>query len=141
MTSGRWLKSWICSVVSASSLWSQISIGSVIPLSGNGSSHPQTMKVLTGLDNAGGVFHNVWNAKWWSLLLLALSCFGTKGVKNEKIRWSQIWLFLSIGAALFFLNWWMVSAGLLLLYIITSVAGYVCLLLAGVWMSRLLKTT
>ena len=62
-----------------------------------------------------------------------------KGVKNEKIRWSQIWLFLSIGAALFFLNWWMVSAGLLLLYIITSVAGYVCLLLAGVWMSRLLK--
>ena len=101
--------------------------------------HPQTMKVLTGLDNAGGVFHNVWNAKWWSLLLLALSCFGTKGVKNEKIQWSQIWLFLSIGAALFFLNWWMVSAGLLLLYIITSVAGYVCLLLAGVWMSRLLK--
>ena len=101
--------------------------------------HPQTMKVLIGLDNAGGVFHNVWNAKWWSLLLLALSCFGTKGVKNEKIRWSQIWLFLSIGAALFFLNWWMVSAGLLLLYIITSVAGYVCLLLAGVWMSRLLK--
>lgn len=101
--------------------------------------HPQTMKVLTGLDNAGGVFHNVWNAKWWSLLLLALSCFGTKGVKNEKIRWSQIWIFLSIGAALFFLNWWMVSAGMLLLYIITSVAGYVCLLLAGVWMSRLLK--
>ena len=101
--------------------------------------HPQTMKVLTGLDNAGGVFHNVWNAKWWSLLLLALSCFGTKGVKNEKIRWSQICIFLSIGAALFFLNWWMVSAGLLLLYIITSVAGYVCLLLAGVWMSRLLK--
>ena len=101
--------------------------------------HPQTMKVLTGLDDAGGVFHNVWNSKWWSLLLLALSCFGTKGVKNEKIRWSQIWLFLSIGAALFFLNWWMVSAGLLLLYIITSVAGYVCLLLAGVWMSRLLK--
>ena len=101
--------------------------------------HPQTMKVLTGLDNAGGVFHNVWNAKWWSLLLLALSCFGTKGGKNEKIRWSQICIFLSIGAALFFLNWWMVSAGLLLLYIITSVAGYVCLLLAGVWMSRLLK--
>ncbi|MCM1140573.1 MAG: YWFCY domain-containing protein [Muribaculum sp.] len=101
--------------------------------------HTQTMKVLTGLDNAGGVFHNVWNAKWWSLLLLALSCFGTKGVKNEKIQWSQIWLFLSIGAALFFLNWWMISAGLLLLYIITSVAGYVCLLLAGVWMSRLLK--
>ncbi|MCM1141629.1 MAG: YWFCY domain-containing protein, partial [Muribaculum sp.] len=66
-------------------------------------------------------------------------CFGTKGVKNEKIQWSQIWIFLSVGAALFFLNWWMLSVGLQFLYIITSVAGYVCLLLVGVWMSRLLK--
>lgn len=101
--------------------------------------HPQTMKILHGLDDAGRLFHNPWNAKWWSLLLLALSCFGTKGVKNEKIQWHQIWIILSIGAGLFFLNWWMVSAGLHLIYIITTVAGYVCLLLGGVWMSRMLK--
>ncbi len=101
--------------------------------------HPQTMKILHGLDDAGKLFHNPWNAKWWSLLLLALSCFGTKGVKNEKIQWHQIWIILSIGAALFFLNWWMVAAGLHLIYIITTVAGYVCLLLGGVWMSRMLK--
>ncbi len=101
--------------------------------------HPQTMKILHGLDDAGKLFHNPWNAKWWSLLLLALSCFGTKGVKNEKIQWHQIWIILSIGAALFFLNWWMVAAGLHLIYIITTIAGYVCLLLGGVWMSRMLK--
>lgn len=101
--------------------------------------HPQTMKILHGLDDAGRLFHNPWNAKWWSLLLLALSCFGTKGVKNEKIQWHQIWIILSIGAGLFFLNWWMVAAGLHLIYIITTVAGYVCLLLGGVWMSRMLK--
>ncbi len=101
--------------------------------------HPQTMKILHGLDDAGKLFHNPWNAKWWSLLLLALSCFGTKGVKNEKIQWHQIWIILSIGAGLFFLNWWMVAAGLHLIYIITTVAGYVCLLLGGVWMSRMLK--
>ena len=101
--------------------------------------HPQTMKILHGLDDAGKLFHNPWNAKWWSLLLLALSCFGTKGVKNEKIQWQQIWIILSIGAGLFFLNWWMVAAGLHLIYIITTVAGYVCLLLGGVWMSRMLK--
>lgn len=101
--------------------------------------HPQTMKILHGLDDAGKLFHNPWNAKWWSLLLLALSCFGTKGVKNEKIQWHQIWIILSIGAGLFFLNWWMVASGLHLIYIITTVAGYVCLLLGGVWMSRMLK--
>lgn len=101
--------------------------------------HPQTMKILHGLDDAGKLFHNPWNAKWWSLLLLALSCFGTKGVKNEKIQWHQIWILLSIGAGLFLLNWWMVAVGLHLIYIITTVAGYVCLLLGGVWMSRMLK--
>lgn len=101
--------------------------------------HPETMKVLGNLNEAGGLFKNAWNAKWWSLLLLALSCFGTKGVKNEKIKWSQIWMFLSIGAVLFFLNWWMVSLGWSMLYIATTIAGFVCLLLGGVWMSRLLK--
>ena len=101
--------------------------------------HPQTMKVLRGLDEAGSLFHNPWNAKWWTLLLLALSCFGTKGVKNEKIKWSQIWLIISIGAVLFFLDWWMVSLGWYYTYILTTISGYVCLLLGGVWMSRLLK--
>ena len=101
--------------------------------------HPQTMKVLRGLDDAGSLFHNPWNAKWWTLLLLALSCFGTKGVKNEKIKWGQIWLIISIGAVLFFLDWWMVSLSLYYTYIFTTISGYVCLLLGGVWMSRLLK--
>lgn len=48
-------------------------------------------------------------------------------------------MFLSIGAVLFFLNWWMVSLGWTMLYIATTTAGFVCLLLGGVWMSRLLK--
>ena len=48
-------------------------------------------------------------------------------------------MFLSIGAVLFFLNWWMVSLGWTMLYIATTIAGFVCLLLGGVWMSRLLK--
>jgi len=101
--------------------------------------HSQTLKVLRGLDEAGSLFHNPWNAKWWTLLLLALSCFGTKGVKNEKIKWGQIWLIISIGAVLFFLDWWMVSLGWYYTYIFTTISGYVCLLLGGVWMSRLLK--
>lgn len=101
--------------------------------------HPQTMKVLRGLDEAGNLFHNPWIAKWWTLLFLALSCFGTKGVKNEKIKWGQIWIVISIGAVLFFLDWWMVPLGWHYSYILTTISGYVCLLLGGVWMSRLLK--
>ena len=101
--------------------------------------HAETMKVLGNLNEAGGLFNNPWNAKWWALLLLALSCFGTKGVKNEKIKWRQIWIIISVGEALFFLNWWMVSLGWTVIYILTTVVGFVCLLLGGVWMSRLLK--
>lgn len=40
---------------------------------------------------------------------------------------------------LFFLDWWMVSLGWYYTYIFTAISGYVCLLLGGVWMSRLLK--
>ena len=100
---------------------------------------PETLKVLRNLDDAGNLFHNPWNTKWWTLLLLALSCFGTKGVKNEKIQWIHIWIFLSSGAALFFLNWWMLPLGWLITYVATTVFGYVLLLIGGVYMSRLLK--
>ena len=100
---------------------------------------PETLKVLRNLDDAGKLFHNPWNTKWWTLLLLALSCFGTKGVKNEKIQWIHIWIFLSSGAALFFLNWWMLPLGWLITYVATTVIGYVLLLIGGVYMSRLLK--
>lgn len=100
---------------------------------------PETLKILRNLDDAGKLFHNPWNTKWWTLLLLALSCFGTKGVKNEKIQWIHIWIFLSSGAALFFLNWWMLSLGWLVTYVTTTVIGYVLLLIGGVYMSRLLK--
>ncbi|MCM1141815.1 MAG: YWFCY domain-containing protein, partial [Muribaculum sp.] len=68
-----------------------------------------------------------------------LSCFGTKGVKNEKIQWIHIWISLSAGAALFFLNWWMVGIGWHITYILTTSIGYVLLLIGGVYMSRLLK--
>lgn len=71
--------------------------------------HAQTMKILNGLNEAGGLYNNLWNAKWWALLLLALSCFGTKGVKNEKIKWKQIWIIIGIGGVLFLFNWWMMS--------------------------------
>ena len=101
--------------------------------------HNETMKILRNLDDAGGLFHSPWISKWWTLLFLGLSCVGTKGVKNEKVQWIHIWIFLSAGAALFFLNWWMPALGWVFPYILTTVIGYVLMLVGGVYMSRLLK--
>ena len=101
--------------------------------------HAETMKVLRNLDDAGKLFHSPWISKWWTLLFLGLSCVGTKGVKNEKVQWIHIWIFLSAGAALFFLNWWMPAIGWTISYILTTVIGYVLMLVGGVYMSRLLK--
>jgi hypothetical protein len=65
-------------------------------------------------------------------------------VKEEKITWNKIYVFLTIGFILFFLNWWLLVLPLPLaantaLYIFTMTAGYLSLLAAGVWISRLLK--
>ena len=52
---------------------------------------------------------------------------------------------LAAGLALFFLNWWMLSLPLpveanVAFYAASMAAGYVCLLMSGTWMSRLLRT-
>ncbi|WP_141384627.1 conjugal transfer protein MobC, partial [Flavobacterium flevense] len=73
----------------------------------------------------------------------ALSCLGTKGVKNEKITWTKIYTALVIGFILFFLNTFLLKLSSKLatsLYILTSSIGYIALMVAGVWISRLLRT-
>lgn len=106
---------------------------------GNWQFDPQTMKILCNLNEGGGLFSSPWSSKWWTLLFLGLSCVGTKGVKNEKIQWIHIWIFLSTGVALFFLNWWMPGIGWHLCYIFTTIIGYILMLIGGVYMSRMLK--
>ena len=95
-------------------------------------------------NRTAGLFHSILYTKLFAVLLLALSCLGTKGVKGEKITWSRIWTALAIGSVLFFLNWWILALTLPTeavagLYIATIGTGYVCLLMSGLWMSRLLK--
>ena len=108
-------------------------------LIGNWQFDPQTMKILRNLNDGSALFSSPWSSKWWTLLFLGLSCFGTKGVKNEKIQWIHIWIFLLTGAALFFLNWWMPCIGWHLCYIFTTVIGYILMLIGGVYMGRMLK--
>ncbi|SEK59557.1 conjugal transfer protein MobC [Parapedobacter koreensis] len=99
-------------------------------------------KILTNFNRTAGLFAHTLYTKIFALLLLALSCLGTKGVKNEKITWTKIYTALVIGFVLFFLNTPLLnlSAGVAtFLYILTTSLGYIALLMAGVWMSRLLR--
>ena len=101
-------------------------------------------KILMNFQRSTGLFSSILWTKLFCVVFLALSCLGTKGVKEEKITWSKIWTVLFAGFVFFFLNWWLLAlpigkVGAASLYIFTLSVGYICLLMAGVWMSRLLK--
>ena len=101
-------------------------------------------RMLMNFQRTAGLFGSIIYTKIFALVLLALSCLGTTGVKEEKITWKKIWTVLAVGFILFFLNWWMLALSLPIeantaLYIATMAAGYICLLMGGLWMSRLLK--
>ena len=101
-------------------------------------------KILWNFQRTTGLFSSVLWTKLFSVVFLALSCIGTKGVKEEKITWTKIHCSLAVGVVLFFLNWWLLELPLphtagTVFYITTLSAGYVCMLMAGTWMSRLLK--
>ena len=101
-------------------------------------------KILWNFQRTTGLFSSVLWTKLFSVVFLALSCIGTKGVKEEKITWTKIHCSLAVGVTLFFLNWWLLELPLphtadAVFYIATLSAGYICMLMAGTWMSRLLK--
>ena len=89
-------------------------------------------KICTNFNRTCGLFNSTFNAKLFALLLLALSCLGTKGVKNEKITWVHIGIAVAVGLVLFLLNWWTIGSGMRYTYIISTVTGYVCLLMGGI---------
>jgi len=101
-------------------------------------------KILWNFQRTTRLFSSMLWTKLFAVVFLALSCIGTKGVKNEKITWTKIHCCLAVGFVLFFLNWWLLELPLphtadTAFYIATLSAGYICLLMAGTWMSRLLK--
>ena len=101
-------------------------------------------KILINFQRTTGLFSSILWTKLFCVVFLALSCLGTKGVKEETITWPKIWTVLFSGFVFFFLNWWLLvlpigKIGAATLYIFTLSVGYICLLMGGVWMSRLLK--
>lgn len=101
-------------------------------------------KILMNFQRTAGLFGSILWTKIFAVVFLALSCLGTKGVKEEKITWTKIYVCLGVGFVLFFLNWWVLALPLPLVanatfYIFTIAVGYILLLMAGTWISRLLK--
>lgn len=101
-------------------------------------------RILVNFNNTTGIFNCILWSKLLAVLLLAVSCLGTHGVKGEKITWPKIYAVLVAGCALFFLNWWLLKLPLphmanTAFYIFTITAGYLALLMSGLWMSRLYR--
>ena len=101
-------------------------------------------RILMNFDRTTGIFGCILWTKLMAVLLLAISCMGTTGVKGEKITWQRIWAVLTAGAVLFFMNWWLLDLpfpheAITALYVVTLAAGYLCLLMAGLWISRLYR--
>ena len=103
-----------------------------------------TDRILVNFNNTTGIFNCILWTKLLAVTLLAISCLGTHGVKGEKITWPKIYAALVAGCVLFFLNWWLLKLPLphmanTAFYIFTLTAGYLALLMSGLWMSRLYR--
>lgn len=101
-------------------------------------------RILVNFNDTTGIFNCILWSKLLAVLLLAVSCLSTHGVKGEKITWPKIYAALVAGCVLFFLNWWLLELPLphmanTAFYIFTLTAGYLALLMSGLWMSRLYR--
>ena len=97
-------------------------------------------KILLNFQRTAGLFSNLLVTKVFAVIFLALSCLGTKGVKNQKMTWRKIYTAFLSGLVLFFMNWWMfdlpfsptVDAAI---YTVTLTAGYILLLMSDGWIN------
>lgn len=101
-------------------------------------------KILLNFQNTAGLFSNLLVTKVFAIIFLALSCLGTKGVKNQKMTWQKIYATFLGGLVLFFMNWWMLDLPFspivnMAIYTVTITVGYILLLMSGVWISRMFK--
>ena len=101
-------------------------------------------KILLNFQNTAGLFSNLLVTKVFAIIFLALSCLGTKGVKNQKMTWQKIYATFLGGLVLFFMNWWLFDLPFspivnMVIYTVTMTVGYILLLMSGVWISRMFK--
>ena len=97
-------------------------------------------KILLNFQRTAGLFSNLLVTKVFAVIFLALSCLGTKGVKNQKMTWRKIYTAFLSGLVLFFMNWWMLDLPFnptvnAAIYTVTLTAGYILLLMSDGWIN------
>lgn len=109
----------------------------------HGLTHPTADRILLDFQRTTALFSYSVTTKLCTFALLALSCYGTKSIRDEDISRKQIAVAGAVGLLLFFFNDFLrflpVSSGIRAWsYALTLFAGYLCLLAAGVWLGRLM---
>lgn len=110
----------------------------------HGLTHPTADRILLDFQRTTALFSYSVTTKLCAFVLLALSCYGTKSIRNENISRTHIAVAGAVGMLLFFFNDFLrflpVSSGIRAWsYMLTLLAGYLCLLAAGVWLGRLMN--
>ncbi len=110
----------------------------------HGLTHPTADRILLDFQRTTALFSYSVTTKLCAFVLLALSCYGTKSVRNENISRTHIAVAGAVGLLLFFFNDFLrflpVGSGIRAWsYMLTLLAGYLCLLAAGVWLGRLMN--
>lgn len=97
--------------------------------------------ILRRLQAETGLFSHAVTTKLCALVLLAVGCYGTKSVRDNKVSGRRIAITATAGALLFFgCDLARIVPGDLRLrfggYVLTLAGGYLLLLAAGVWIGR-----
>jgi hypothetical protein len=102
-------------------------------------------EILLKFQHSNGMFSHPLTTQVICVTLLAVSCFGMKGKKDEKYSWNMVSWRMILGCILFFMTWWIRNLTFLPpparggVYAIVLLAGYLFLLSAGAIISRILK--
>ncbi|WP_010249554.1 conjugal transfer protein MobC [Myroides injenensis] len=99
-------------------------------------------KIIMNLYKQTSFFNHPLYSKAFVCILLGLSLWGNKGVKNTKITLKKIIIVFSLGFIFFFFNSFILNHQKLLfqiIYIIVCFTGYILILISGAWVSRLLS--
>ena len=105
--------------------------------SAHGLTAPVADRILLGFQRMTALFSYSVTTKLCAFVLLALSCYGTKSVRDENISRRDIAVTGAVGLLLFFFNDFLrflpFGSGVRFWsYSLTLVAGYLCLLATGV---------
>lgn len=99
-------------------------------------------KIIMNLYKQTSFFNHPLYSKAFVCILLGLSLWGSKGVKNTKITLKKIIIIFSLGFIFFFFSSFILNHQKLLfqiIYIIVCFTGYILILISGAWVSRLLS--